>query len=569
MLNYIQCMLATQANHLVAENKLQKGCIVRLKHFQSSAIRGKRIMIVLEMEVLEELGIFDKLGEPRSLAPLEDEGSTVAQPTTISSAGFYGDQIPGQNQNQQQQQQQRQQQYQSQAMQAYSSGGQGARGVHPISPIEALSPYANKWTIKARCTHKGEVKHWHKKNGEGKLFSLNLLDETGEIRATGFNEQCDNLYEVFQENMVYYISSPCKVQIAKKQFSNLNNDYELTFERDTLVEKAEDQDSVPQVRFNFTSISDLQTVEAQTTIDTIGVLKEVGEVSQITSKTTSKPYDKRDLTLVDHSGYSVRLTVWGNSATNFDVPDESVIAFKGVKVSDFGGRSLSLLSSGTMMVNPDITEAHKLKGWYEGGGRTDTFSSHASMGAATGLGGKRDPPKTISQVKEENLGMTEETDYFSLYGTIMYIKQETTWYPSCMSESCNKKVYEAEQGQWRCERCDKSWPKPQYRYILNLSVYDHTAQLWLSCFDDMGRVIMGLPADELVEIKANDDHAATEIFHQASGKPWVFRCRAKMDTFQDQQRVRYQIMNVSPINWVDLAAKHTEVIGTYDQAVAY
>lgn len=36
---------------------------------------------------------------------------------------------------------------------------------------------------------------------------------------------------------MYYISSPCRVQIAKKQFSNLPNDYELTFDRDTVVEK--------------------------------------------------------------------------------------------------------------------------------------------------------------------------------------------------------------------------------------------------------------------------------------------------------------------------------------------
>jgi replication factor A1 len=115
------------------------------------------------------------------------------------------------------------------------------------------------------------------------------------------------------------------------------------------------------VRFNFTSVGDLQTVE-NTTIDTIGVLKEVGETSQITSKTTSKPYDKRELTLVDNTNYSVRLTIWGNTATSFDITPESVIAFKGVKVSDFGGRSLSLLSSGSMTVDPDIDEAHKLKG---------------------------------------------------------------------------------------------------------------------------------------------------------------------------------------------------------------
>lgn len=106
-----------------------------------------------------------------------------------------------------------------------------------IYPIEAISPYSSKWTIKARCTSKTGVKTWHNKNGEGKLFSVNLLDDSGEIKATGFNDQCDMLFDLFQEGSVYYISSPCRVQIAKKQFTNLNNDYELAFERDTLVEK--------------------------------------------------------------------------------------------------------------------------------------------------------------------------------------------------------------------------------------------------------------------------------------------------------------------------------------------
>ena len=41
-----------------------------------------------------------------------------------------------------------------------------------------------------------------------------------------------------------------------------------------------------------------------------------------------------------------------------------MIAFKGVKVGDFGGRSLSMFSSATMTVAPDINEAHALRGWY-------------------------------------------------------------------------------------------------------------------------------------------------------------------------------------------------------------
>lgn len=144
------------------------------------------------------------------------------QSTTIASNGFYGNKPP--------------EKAQQQSLPARSSAP--TSGSHAtIYPIEALSPYAHKWTIKARCTHKSEIKTWHNKNGEGKLFSVNLLDESGEIRGTGFKEQCDALYDIFQEGGVYYISAPCRVQLAKKQWTNLSNDYELTFETGTLVEK--------------------------------------------------------------------------------------------------------------------------------------------------------------------------------------------------------------------------------------------------------------------------------------------------------------------------------------------
>lgn len=214
---------------------------MRLKQFQANSVKGKKyvrhlcqslphtnircsILIILSLEVLKELGEADKIGEPKPLeVKAEEEG--VSQPTTISSNGFYGSKVEGA---------QAQPNRRAQPASALAS----ASSAHAtIYPIEAISPYSNKWTIKARCTSKSSIKTWHNKNGEGKLFSVNLLDDSGEIRATGFNDQCDMLYELFQEGSVYYISSPCRVQIAKKQFTNLNNDYELTFERDTIVEK--------------------------------------------------------------------------------------------------------------------------------------------------------------------------------------------------------------------------------------------------------------------------------------------------------------------------------------------
>ncbi|KAI9681120.1 MAG: Replication factor A protein 1 [Caeruleum heppii] len=549
--NFIQSMLATQATSVIHEGKLKKGSFVQLKSFQANMVKGKMIIIVLDLVILEELGELEKIGDPKPIEMKSDEDSK-AQPTTISSNGFYGNQP------------QQPQQGQTTSLPSRAGGGSSA---HPnIYPIEAINPYAHKWTIKVRCTHRGEIKHWHNKNGEGKLFSVNLLDESGEIRATGFNEQCDVLYDLFQEGSVYYISSPCKVQLAKKQFTNLNNDYELTFERETLVEKAEDQQDVPQIRFNFTNIGELQNVEKDTTIDTIGVLKEIGEVSQITSKTTSKPYDKRELTLVDNSGFSVRLTIWGATSTSFDASENSIIAFKGVKVSDFGGRSLSLLSSGSITIDPDIDEAHKLKGWYDAQGHSDTFMSHASMGGAMGAaGGRKDTFKTISRIQEENTGMSETAEYFSLKATIIYVKQDTVSYPACLSEGCNKKVVEVDPGQWRCERCDKTHPKPEHRYIMSINVSDHTGQIWLSCFDEVGRLVMGMSADQLVELKENGDaNAAVEVFQEANCKTWIFRCRAKMDTFQDQQRVRYSVASAHAVNYGAEANRLAETLKLYN-----
>ena len=560
---------------MITDGQLKKGNICRITSYQPNFVKDKHIIVILGLQVLEEYGEPEKLGTPVALEQPKQEAmqDTKPQPGNIAGDGFYG--------NRQQQQQQPQQQQQQRAMTVRTNGASHGN----IHPIEAITPYAHRWTIKARVTSKGDIKTWHNKNGEGKLFSATFLDDSGEIRATGFNDAVDQWYEFLQQGQVYYVSNPCRVQLAKKQFSNVNHDYELTFERDTVIEKADDMEGVPQVRYNFTTLADLQTVEKDNTIDCIGVLQDVGEVSEIVGKTTSKPYSKRELSLVDNTGYTVRLTVWGKTAENFEPRPESIIAFKGVKVSDFGGRSLSLLSSGTMSVDPDIDEAYKLKGWYDGSGRTEQFQSHANtMSAVSATGGNdKNATKTITQVRDENLGMSDDTDWFSVKATIIYIKQDNIAYPACLSEGCNKKVVEFDPGQWRCEKCDKTHDRPDYRYIMSVNVSDHTGQIWLSCFDDVGRLIMGQPANDLMQMRdEGDERRVTEAFAEANCKSFVFRCKAKMDTFQDQQRyirramvgvcqeanfwcrVRYQVQYANPIDFSRESKKLADVIKMYN-----
>lgn len=487
---------------------------------------SRSILIILDLEVIESLGVHEKIGEPSGI------DSKGPADTTINGNDFYGNKKEETKPNPQP---------------IASRPAAAAPTNSNIYPIEGLSPFAHKWTIKARVTLKSDIKTWHKATGEGKLFSVNLLDESGEIKATGFNDQCDAFYDLLQEGSVYYISTPCRVSLAKKQFSNLPNDYEIAFERDTVIEKAEDQSNVPQLRFNFCTIEELQSVEKDNTVDVIGVLKEVGEVSEIISKKDSRPFQKRELTVVDDTGYSVRVTIWGKTANSFEASTESVIAFKGTKVSDFGGKSLSLLSSGTMNVDPDIPDAHRLKGWYDSAGRTDTFATHQNMASMANATGRKDELKTISQVKEENLGMDDQT-YYSIKATVVFVKQENFSYPACATDKCNKKVTEVGDGTWHCEKCNISHDKPDYRYILSLNVADHTSHQWLSCFDDTGRTVIGMSANELNELKENDMDKFTAVMEAANCKKMHFRCRAKMDNYGDTQR--YVVCAPFSIAWL-------------------
>ncbi|KAG6899413.1 hypothetical protein C0993_010450 [Termitomyces sp. T159_Od127] len=410
-----------------------------------------------------------------------------------------------------------------------SVASKSARG--SIFPIEGLSPYQNNWTIKARVTQKSEIKTWSNAKGEGKLFSVTLMDDTGEIRATGFNLAVDELYPKLEEGKVYFISK-ARVNLAKKKFSNLPNDYELNLERNTEVEECFDMINLPMIKYNFILLSGLEDLPKESTCDVIAIVKEVSPLSEIISKQQNRTLIKRELTLVDQSGYSVRLTLWGKQAEQFNDGEESpVIAFKGVKVGDFGGRSLSMISTSTMAINPDLEECFQLRGWYDSTGAGQSFQVQSNMGGGGATRGfKREEMRSLAEVKESQLGQQDKVEYFSTRATIMHIKSDNIYYPACPTTGCNKKVIDV-GGNWRCEKCNKSFELPEYRYVMSLAVADYSGQAWLQGFNDVGLTIFGMPADDLVRIKENDEAKFNVILHHANCKTFNFSCRARQDEY--------------------------------------
>lgn len=71
------------------------------------------------------------------------------------------------------------------------------------------------------------------------------------------------------------------------------------------------------------------------------------------------------------------MTLWDENINLVDenAADAPVIAVKGARVSDFGGRSLSMARNSMVEMNPDMPAAHALKGWYVNGGKAASFST--------------------------------------------------------------------------------------------------------------------------------------------------------------------------------------------------
>lgn len=331
--------------------------------------------------------------------------------------------------------------------------------------------FSFRWVIKARCTSKSAVRTWSNAKGEGKLFSMDWMDESGEIRATAFRDQVDKFYDMIEVDKVYYISK-CQLKPANKQYTTIKNDYEMTLNNDTVIQECEEEvTSIPQMHFDLVKIGDLAEMEPNKIVDILAVVKEHSEVQELKSRATGRDLIKRDITLVDQSNASIVLTLWGDEAKNFDGYLQPVLLIKGARVSEFGGgKTLSTISSTVTKHNPDIPEGHRLRGWFDNGG-ADNVSASLSARTGVGAGGMPTEWMTFYEAKERNLGSGDKPDYFQLRGFTHNMKASNSVYKACPQPECNKKVVDQENGNYRCEKCNADFPNFKYRLLCNVSLH--------------------------------------------------------------------------------------------------
>lgn len=429
-----------------------------------------------------------------------------------------------------------------------------------IIPIAALNPYQGRWTIKARVTAKGELRHYNNPRGDGKVFSFDLVDaDGGEIRVTCFNAVADQFYHQIELGKVYMISKGT-LKPAQRAYNHLQNDHEITLDTASIVQPCFDDDkSIPQQQFHFRSISDIEGMENNHVVDIIGIVSSISPCGTILRKNGTET-QKQTLQLKDMSGRSVEITLWGNfcnaeGQTLQNMCDSGifpVLAIKSGRVNDFNGKSVGTISTSQLFIEPDFPEAHKLKSWFDKDGK-GTPSVSISREITTMP--RTEVRKTISQIKDEGLGTSEKPDWITVCATLTFVKVENFCYTACPlkigDRQCNKKVTNNGDGKWRCDRCDQTIDECDYRYILQLQIQDHSGLTWVTAFQEAGLEIMGVTAKELYfkKYEEQDDDGFADIMRAVLFSKYIFKLKVKEEIFSDEQRVKSTVVKAEKVNF--------------------
>ncbi|KAL1414323.1 hypothetical protein MTO96_007567 [Rhipicephalus appendiculatus] len=454
-------MLGAQLTSTVDNNQVDKYSVVRLEKYMWYTVResSRDILVILGLTVIRK---GDEVGCPLWRPSTSISSTPSTAPVAASSFG------------------------------SSSSGG--------IIPIAQLTLFDARWTIKARVTYKTAVRYYKKPWHEGKLFSVHLLDESGEISAKAFNDACDQLYGAIEAGKVYEISYYGMQRPRDPSYSIFKHQYELLFTPGTTAYACNDETTnIPMLKLESVPISNVPDVAENSVIEVMGICSWTGDVGTVKKRGTNKDLKKRDVLLVDESNTDILLTLWNDEAEKFDGTGNPVIAVKGARVTRYnGGITLSVISSGAVHVNPNIPETQTLVSWYKESVPSPTRSLSAQGNGVRDHGMTN--WKCLAQVGKERLGEGGTPEYFDVMGCLSVVRIENAVYKACTSESCkNKKLSDLEGGNYFCEKCDRVTNEFKWTPLITgkSTIADFSGCQQITCFGKQVEQIVGVPAEEL------------------------------------------------------------------------
>ncbi|KAL7727730.1 hypothetical protein ACLKA6_008067 [Drosophila palustris] len=189
-----------------------------------------------------------------------------------------------------------------------------------MDSIANLSQYRENGPIKARVIWKKAKGYWPTEGFGGNLFNLDLMDATGKIHVTAYQDECEKFYDLIEIGNVYIFSGYCvKIVDIGGFYWPHKHPFEIKLNSTTEVKLCEDNDDegIPEIKLDLLPICQVWYKGSNEFVDTVGFCTKVGEMAEAYTPTGTKAI--RDITLADPmSGDSVTLTLWNNEAKHLD-----------------------------------------------------------------------------------------------------------------------------------------------------------------------------------------------------------------------------------------------------------
>mmetsp|Transcript_8710 Transcript_8710/g.32158 ORF Transcript_8710/g.32158 Transcript_8710/m.32158 type:complete len:598 (-) Transcript_8710:86-1879(-) len=482
-------ILAAAVLPLVNAGRVSAQSVIRVTEATVNKIKNKEIVLIMGFDVLGNPGVV--IGNPSS-----NEGARGPQ----QQQQHFGNQ-------------QRQQQYQNNNRQRNTGGsGGGSDNISRdrIYPIESLDEYSSGWTIKARVTQKGDVRTWNRNDKSGRLMSVDLVDDSGEIRAVMFNDVVDKLGNILEQGRVFYIKGG-RLKEANTRFNHLGHKCEITFNDQTIVQPAEEDASLPTVKINAVPIASLSTCQDNSNVDVLGIIKAVGELVQGRSEKSNKDYTKRNVTVCDNSDgkQCVDITLWGEQAQNFNFEVGQVVAVTKCRKSSFNNVTLSARSFSQIVSDPSLPQAANLLNWYQNGGSEQQSTELTATTQSKSRGGAK-PRVPLADTQHPEYFDQRGNAYFTVRCTVTQFANRDLWYDSCPGEGCRKKVTLGEDGMYHCQTCQGTFDHSEKRYVISVKLSDYSGHIWATAFEEQGHEMFGCTANELASFKGPSEEETEE-----------------------------------------------------------
>ena len=151
-------------------------------------------------------------------------------------------------------------------------------------------------------------------------------------------------------------------------------------------------------------------------------------------------------------------------------------------------------------------------------------------------------------------------------GYISYPKTSGLWYLACPDPKCLKKV---DPGDTQCPagHVFSTVGAPTMRYTLSFQLCDSVSALWVSVFDEVGRSLLKLSAEQLSKQLAEQPDSLNEVFNPIRLIPYQFRIRAKKSTAPisdtNTTRINYSVQSITPVDFAKESQFLLEEIARY------